>query len=302
VVVKGTPARGLGGTSTATRAITHVDMDAFYAAIEQARSTRAARPAGHRRREPDRPRRGLRGVVRSATVRRALGDADRTRGAALSNAAFLPVDMQKYQRVSVQVMHILADFSPLVEPVSVDEAFVDLTGTESLFGSPLDAVRRIKRRIVDETGLTASAGLAANKFVAKVASDLEKPTDSSSSRPAMRRGSSAPCRSSGSGAWDMSWPRSCASSASRRSASSSGPRAAVLARRFGKHGDALYDLPSAATTAPSSRSACPSRSARRKPSASTAPIRRSSRRPCAPMPSASRPSSEREASQPVGSR
>src|SRR5262249_61495077 len=88
---------------------------------------------------------------------------------------FLPVDMQKYQRVSVQVMSILADFSPLVEPVSVDEAFVDLTGTESLFGSPLDAVRRIKQRIRDDTGLTASAGLAANKFVAKVASDLEKP-------------------------------------------------------------------------------------------------------------------------------
>src|SRR5438034_3975649 len=80
--------------------------------------------------------------------------------------------MEKYQRVSVQVMGILVEFSPLVEPVSVDEAFVDLTGTESLFGSPPDAVRLIKRRILDETGLTASAGLAANKFVAKEASEL----------------------------------------------------------------------------------------------------------------------------------
>src|SRR5437870_11803355 len=72
-------------------------------------------------------------------------------------------------------MCILADFSPLFEHISVDEAFIDLTRTESLFGSPLEAVRRIKQRIRDETQLTASAGLAANKFVAKVASDLQKP-------------------------------------------------------------------------------------------------------------------------------
>src|SRR5207247_1552248 len=65
--------------------------------------------------------------------------------------------------------------SPLVEPVSVDEAFVDLTGTASLFGPAPEAVREIKRRIRAETGLTASAGLAANKFIAKVASDLKKP-------------------------------------------------------------------------------------------------------------------------------
>ena len=157
------------------RAITHVDMDAFYAAIEQR----------------DRPElRGLpvivgasptgRGVVSAASyearrfgVRSAMpiGRAARL----CPHAAFLPVDMRKYQRVSVQVMGILVDFSPLVEPVSVDEAFVDLSGTESLFGSPLDAVRLIKTRILAETGLTASAGLAANKFVAKVASELEKP-------------------------------------------------------------------------------------------------------------------------------
>jgi DNA polymerase-4 len=62
-----------------------------------------------------------------------------------------------------------------VEQVSVDEAFLDLTGTASLHGQPVDAVRQIKRRVLAETGLTASAGLAANKFVAKVASDLGKP-------------------------------------------------------------------------------------------------------------------------------
>jgi len=77
--------------------------------------------------------------------------------------------------VSGEIMAILGDFSPLVEPVSDDEAFVDLTGTESLFGAPPDTVRRIKQRIREETGLSASAGLASNKFIAKIASDLRKP-------------------------------------------------------------------------------------------------------------------------------
>src|SRR3989442_8734529 len=90
------------------------------------------------------------------------------------HAAFVPVDMEKYQRVSVQVMGILADFSPLVEPVSIDQAFVDLTGTEPLFGPPLDAVRLIKQRIRTETPLTAPAGHGARQFLAKVPSGLEK--------------------------------------------------------------------------------------------------------------------------------
>ena len=158
-----------------TRAIAHVDMDAFYAAIEQRDRSElrgkpvivGADPKG-------------RGVVSAASYEaRTFGVRSAmpiSRAARLCpHAAFLPVDMAKYRRVSLQIMAILADFSPLVEPVSVDEAFVDLTGGEALFGSPLDAVRRIKRRIRGETDLTASAGLGANKFVAKVASDLEKP-------------------------------------------------------------------------------------------------------------------------------
>ena len=91
------------------------------------------------------------------------------------DGVFLPVDMDKYVAASRQIMAILDDFSPLVEPVSVDEAFVDLTGTTSLFGPAPHAVGEIKRRIHTETGLTASAGVAANKFAAKVASDLRKP-------------------------------------------------------------------------------------------------------------------------------
>src|SRR5262245_1612072 len=159
----------------ADRAITHVDMDAFYASVEQR----------------DRPGlRGLpvivgaspggRGVVSAASyearrfgVRSAMPISRAVR--LCPHGIYLPVDMDKYQRVSGEIMAILAEFSPLVEPVSVDEAFVDLTGTTALFGPTDETVRRIKTRIRAETGLTASAGLAANKFVAKVASDLEKP-------------------------------------------------------------------------------------------------------------------------------
>jgi len=150
-------------------------MDAFYAAVEQRdrpelRGTPVivgADPKG-------------RGVVSAASYEaRVFGVRSAmpiSRAARLCpRATFLPVDMPKYQGVSAELMAILGDFSPLVEPISVDEAFVDLTGTERLHGPPVEAVRTIKRRILAETGLTASAGLATNKFVAKVASDLEKP-------------------------------------------------------------------------------------------------------------------------------
>src|SRR5919198_4802989 len=150
-------------------------MDAFYASVEQRDRPElrgrpvivGADPSG-------------RGVVSAASyearvfgVRSAMpiGKAARL----CPHGVFLPVDMDKYARVSDDIMAILGDFSPLVEPVSVDEAFVDLPGTESLFGPPAEAVRRIKRRIRAETALTASAGLASNKFIAKIASDLEKP-------------------------------------------------------------------------------------------------------------------------------
>jgi DNA polymerase-4 len=155
--------------------VVHVDMDAFYAAVEQRdRPELRGRPVivGA---DP----RG-RGVVSAASYEaRPFGIRSAmpiSRAARLCpHAVFLPVDMPRYQRVSAQIMELLGTFSPLVEQISVDEAFVDLTGTESLFGAPLDTVRRIKTRIQAETGLTASAGLATNKFVAKVASDLGKP-------------------------------------------------------------------------------------------------------------------------------
>ena len=157
------------------RAIAHVDMDAFYASVEQRdRPELRGRPVivGA---DP-----GGRGVVSACSYEARVYGVHSAmpigRAARLCpHAAFLPVDMARYRRVSTEIMAILDGFSPLVEALSVDEAFIDLTGTGSLHGSPADAVAAIKRRIRDETALTASAGLAANKFVAKVASDLEKP-------------------------------------------------------------------------------------------------------------------------------
>jgi DNA polymerase-4 len=91
------------------------------------------------------------------------------------DGAFLPVDMTKYAAVSRQVMTILAAFTPLLEPLSIDEAFLDVTGTEGLHGDGPAVAREIKSRIATGLSLTASVGVAANKFVAKVASDLRKP-------------------------------------------------------------------------------------------------------------------------------
>jgi DNA polymerase IV len=150
-------------------------MDAFYASVEQRDHPElrgrpvivGADPRG-------------RGVVSAASyearrygVRSAMpiGRAARL----CPQAAFLPVDMEKYRQVSHRIMEVLDQFSPVIEVLSVDEAFVDLTGTRPLFGDAVEAVRRIKARIREETELTASAGLAPNKFLAKVASELQKP-------------------------------------------------------------------------------------------------------------------------------
>ncbi len=88
---------------------------------------------------------------------------------------FLPVKMERYKEVSKRIMDILSDFTPLVEQVSIDEAYLDIAGTESLLGSPEEIARSIKERIGKETGLSCSIGIAPNKFLAKVASDMHKP-------------------------------------------------------------------------------------------------------------------------------
>ena len=163
------------GQEAGPRTIVHVDMDAFYASVEQ-----RDRPELH----------GLpvivgadprgRGVVSAASyearrfgVHSAMPISHAFR--LCPEGVFLPVDMDKYARVSVEVMAILAEFTPLVEPLSIDEAFLDVTASGALWGDGAAIGRQIKSKIRSRVSLTASVGVAANKFVAKVASELEKP-------------------------------------------------------------------------------------------------------------------------------
>lgn len=152
-----------------------MDLDAFFAAVEQRdRPELRGRPVivgGDPR---------ARGVVSAASYEaRAFGVHSamplRTAGALCPNGVFLPVDGAKYRRASRQVMEILGRFTPLLEQVSIDEAFLDVAGSEALFGPPEAIARRIKAEVRDEVGLTASVGVATTKLVAKIASDLRKP-------------------------------------------------------------------------------------------------------------------------------
>ncbi len=88
---------------------------------------------------------------------------------------FMPVRMSRYKEISEQVFEIFHRFTPLVEPLSIDEAFLDVTGSTHLFGEPQVIAGKIRRTVVEETGLTVSAGVAPSKFVAKIASDMDKP-------------------------------------------------------------------------------------------------------------------------------
>jgi DNA polymerase-4 len=156
--------------------ILHVDLDAFFAAIEQRdRPELRGKPVVVGGGGPN-----DRGVVSTASYearRYGVHSAMPLRTAArlCPEAIFVPVDGRKYRAVSHQVMDILRRFTPVVEQISVDEAFLDVVGCEALLGPPLDIARAIKGAIVTELDLTASVGMASTKLVAKVASDLEKP-------------------------------------------------------------------------------------------------------------------------------
>jgi nucleotidyltransferase/DNA polymerase involved in DNA repair len=166
-------------SSTANgRLILHVDMDAFYASIEQMDHPEyrgcpvvvGADPRGGRGR----------GVVSAASyearkfgIHSALPIS--TAFKRCPEAVFLRPRFKRYQELSKQVMDILAEFSPLVEQISIDEAFLDCTGTEKLFGTSRQLGELVKNTIRKRTGLSASVGIATNKSLAKIASDLHKP-------------------------------------------------------------------------------------------------------------------------------
>lgn len=155
--------------------ILHVDMDAFYAAIEvRERPELAGKPVivGA---DP----RG-RGVVSTCSyearkfgVHSAMPVSEAYRRC--PQGVFVPVNMELYVSVSEKVMAVLRRFTPLVEPLSIDEAFLDVHGCEGLWGPPKEIARRIKAEIMTETHLTCSVGIAPNKFLAKLATELGKP-------------------------------------------------------------------------------------------------------------------------------
>lgn len=91
------------------------------------------------------------------------------------NGIFLPVRMDRYREMSGRIFEIFKRFTPLVEPLSIDEAFLDITGTERLLGEPVHVAKMIKSTVFNETGLIVSAGVAPSKFIAKIASDMDKP-------------------------------------------------------------------------------------------------------------------------------
>jgi DNA polymerase IV len=157
-----------------TRAVLHVDMDAFYASVEQHDDPALA---------------GLpvivgwsggRGVVAAASyevrrfgVRSAMPMSNALR--LCPDAVCVRPRMQRYQEVSALVFSVFREITPLVQGLSLDEAFLDVTASTTLLGSGTDIARRIKGRIRELTGLSASVGVAPNKLVAKIASELEKP-------------------------------------------------------------------------------------------------------------------------------
>ena len=158
------------------RTILHVDLDAFFAAVEQRDNLELrGKPVVVGGGGPN-----DRGVVSTASYEaRVFGIRSamplRTAGALCPHAIFVPVNGRKYSAASKEVMEILRRFTPQVEQLSIDEAFLDVTGTEGLFGSGEDIARRIKAAVQDEVQLTISVGVAANRLVAKIASDLKKP-------------------------------------------------------------------------------------------------------------------------------
>jgi DNA polymerase IV len=154
--------------------IAHIDCDAFYASVEK-------RDDPSIRGKPVIVGGQHRGVVaaccyvaRIKGVRSAMPMFEAKKRC--PDAVIIPPNMDKYRQAGLQIRSMMQDVTPLVEPISIDEAFLDLSGTEKLHGGvPAKTLIKLVRRIEEEAGVTASIGLSYNKFLAKVASDLDKP-------------------------------------------------------------------------------------------------------------------------------
>ena len=161
---------GLPGNKT----IIHLDLDAFYPSVEMldnpALKGRPVIVGGSKKR----------GVVSSASYEARRYGIHSAQPVATAmrlcpSGVFLSGRMSRYKDVSKTVFRVFHAFTPLVEPVSIDEAFLDVTGSKRLFGRPEAIAGKIKEEVKRETGLTISAGIAPTKFVAKIASDMNKP-------------------------------------------------------------------------------------------------------------------------------
>jgi len=153
----------------------HVDLDAFFASVEQ-----LDRPELRGRPVVVGAAPGRRGVVstcsyeaRAYGIHSAMPISEAWRRC--PGAAFLPVRMERYAEISERVMEAFGEFSPEVRRVSIDEAFLGMAGTERLWGPPAAAAAALKARVRERTGLSISVGVAANHYVAKIASGLRKP-------------------------------------------------------------------------------------------------------------------------------
>lgn len=167
---------GDGRVSATARTIAHVDMDAFFASIEALRRPEYRGKPLIVGGDPQ----GRRGVVstcsyeaRAYGVRSAMPIREAVRRC--PHAIFVRPDMKTYAEYSRRVHEVLSEFTPVIEPLSIDEAFLDMTGCEHFYQSLEHMGEAIKGRIRERTGLTASVGIAHNKFLAKLASDSGKP-------------------------------------------------------------------------------------------------------------------------------
>lgn len=156
------------------RAILHVDMDAFFASVEQRDNPQLkGKPVlvgGD----------GPRGVVAAASYEARVFGCHSAQPTVIAKrlcpqAVVVSGSFSSYKSVSKQVFEILERFSPAIQPISIDEAFLDVTGSTQLFGSPIEIAKQIRTLVQHETQLTCSVGVAPNKFLAKLASDLDKP-------------------------------------------------------------------------------------------------------------------------------
>jgi DNA polymerase-4 len=241
-VPENSPAASPAAFDPAARTILHVDLDAFFAAVEQ-------RDHPELRGRPVAVGMGGtndRGVVSAASYEaREFGVHSampiRTARRLCPDCVFVPVDGRTYQRVSREVMAILRRFTPLVQPVSIDEAFLDVTASRALFGDGGAIARRIKDTIRGELQLTASVGVAATKLVAKIASDLRKPDGLVVVPPGGEAAFLAPLPISR--LWGVG-PQTAAALRDFGVATIGDLAAmdrAALVRRFGNHGSALVD-------------------------------------------------------------